>query len=294
MAGSSMFIDAGGVKLHLLRWGSGPVRVVFYHPNSHCGGVWSPLAERLAANGVGVAAVDLRGHGQSDKPDHHYQWSVLRDDALAVLAALDARQVIIIGHSRGGGVTLLAGAAGGEQVAGLFTFEPTVPAAILPQQVSASEVQARVDRQAQRALNRRSHFPSRQAALDHFRSRPAFAGWRQEYLDAFVDHGTLEQEDGTRILACPGRVEARLYEVMYERTAWDGVSRPDLPVTVMFGEHGGRFGEGRDPVAPIRAIFPQLMVQMMPGGSHFGPMEQPEFFEASLRAFAKDIGVQLS
>ena len=49
------------------------------------------MADRLAAAGHPVAAVDQRGHGQSAKPDTGYDFATLTDDLLAVLADLDWR-----------------------------------------------------------------------------------------------------------------------------------------------------------------------------------------------------------
>ncbi len=53
--------------------------------------LWDGVATRLAARGHPVAAVDQRGHGQSDKPDSGYDFATLTEDLIAVLAALDWR-----------------------------------------------------------------------------------------------------------------------------------------------------------------------------------------------------------
>src|SRR5688500_7110769 len=68
MRASSGYVTVDGVRIHYLRWGDGPSTIVVLHPNSHCAGVWTPLAERLAGDEFTVIAVDLRGHGASDKP----------------------------------------------------------------------------------------------------------------------------------------------------------------------------------------------------------------------------------
>ena len=45
--------------------------------------LWDGVASRLAADGHPVAAVDQRGHGQSDKPDGGYDFATLTEDWLA-------------------------------------------------------------------------------------------------------------------------------------------------------------------------------------------------------------------
>lgn len=51
-----------------------------------------------------VIAVDMRGHGESDKPAHGYRISRLAADLRDLLAALDLRDVAVLGHSMGSSV----------------------------------------------------------------------------------------------------------------------------------------------------------------------------------------------
>ncbi|HEX3425356.1 MAG TPA: alpha/beta hydrolase [Acidimicrobiales bacterium] len=71
---------------------------------------WDGVAARLAARGHPVAAVDQRGHGQSDKPDDGYDYATVCADLAAVVAALgwtDAeRRPLVAGQSWGGNVVL--------------------------------------------------------------------------------------------------------------------------------------------------------------------------------------------
>ncbi|WP_433125551.1 alpha/beta fold hydrolase [Micromonospora sp. CA-240977] len=48
-----------------------------------------------------VIALDLRGHGESDKPDHGYRVSRLAADLRDLLLALDLDEVTLLGHSLG-------------------------------------------------------------------------------------------------------------------------------------------------------------------------------------------------
>jgi pimeloyl-ACP methyl ester carboxylesterase len=53
-----------------------------------------------------VYALDLRGHGDSDRPGQ-YSFELMRDDVLAFIGALDVRGVALVGHSMGGVVAWL-------------------------------------------------------------------------------------------------------------------------------------------------------------------------------------------
>ena len=61
------------------------VPVLLVHGLSSNARLWDGVADRLATAGHPVVAVDQRGHGQSDKPGHGYDFQTLTDDLLAVL-----------------------------------------------------------------------------------------------------------------------------------------------------------------------------------------------------------------
>ncbi len=52
--------------------------------------------------GHSVMALDLRGHGRSDKPDQQYTMRVFADDVAWLCAELELTKPILIGHSMGG------------------------------------------------------------------------------------------------------------------------------------------------------------------------------------------------
>ena len=91
-----------GVGLNLLEAGSGaPLLLV---PG------WSQTAAmfRHQLDGLSdryrVMALDLRGHGDSDKPDHGYRVSRLACDVHEVLEALELDSLAVLGHSMGNAV----------------------------------------------------------------------------------------------------------------------------------------------------------------------------------------------
>ena len=74
----SKFIETPEIRLHYLEWpGSGPPAVLL-HGRGLCAQVWRPTAESLASR-FRVVAMDLRGHGDSDKPGS-YNWEDVAPD----------------------------------------------------------------------------------------------------------------------------------------------------------------------------------------------------------------------
>ena len=68
---------------------------------------WSQTAEQFKHQITGlsdryrVIALDMRGHGESEKPDHGYKIDRLAKDVRDVIYALDLQEVNILGHSMG-------------------------------------------------------------------------------------------------------------------------------------------------------------------------------------------------
>jgi pimeloyl-ACP methyl ester carboxylesterase len=101
---------AGGVGLHVREWGAsadgGGVPWLCVHGLASNARTWDGVAARLHQRGHPVAAVDLRGHGRSDKPDDGYDFATLSADLVAVLDALGWDAAGVAGQSTGGNLVV--------------------------------------------------------------------------------------------------------------------------------------------------------------------------------------------
>jgi pimeloyl-ACP methyl ester carboxylesterase len=277
----SDFFERDGLRLHFWSAGSGDAAIYMVHGSSHCGGVWSPLASKLAAEGYRVVTPDLKGHGLSDKPLTGYAWEILGDDQLALMQHLGLQRVIVIGHSRGGGVSLVTAAGSGGLVKSAIVYEPTVPPHYLlpPEERPAMPVSNRL---VENANNRRTVFESRHQLFSRYRDRDTFRHWHDDYLWAYVNHATVEREDGKFELLCPSYVEIQLALQIPLVGPWPAMSAPDMPVTAVFGDRS-RLRQNPDPAGFFRPVFPRVESHAMSDASHYGPMEHPDVFERIVR-----------
>ncbi len=99
----TQFASVPGVRLAYDTAGAGHPPMVFVHgwgcDRSH----FAPQVRHFSARHA-VATVDLRGHGDSGTPGPApgaYDIAVLADDVLAVAAAAELRQPVLVGHSLG-------------------------------------------------------------------------------------------------------------------------------------------------------------------------------------------------
>jgi non-heme chloroperoxidase len=98
----------GGIQLHLVETGKPSGRpIMFIHGVSQCWLTWSRQMSSDLADGYRLIAIDLRGHGLSDKPREGYAESRLwADDVYAAIQALKLDHPILCGWSYGSLVIL--------------------------------------------------------------------------------------------------------------------------------------------------------------------------------------------
>jgi pimeloyl-ACP methyl ester carboxylesterase len=95
----SRFADVNGTRLHYLSAGQG-APVVLLHGYTQTSHMWLPLIERLAKTNS-VIAPDLRGAGQSGKPESGYEKKALAQDVHALVQSLGHPRVTLVGHDIG-------------------------------------------------------------------------------------------------------------------------------------------------------------------------------------------------
>ncbi len=120
----SAFVATATLRLHYLVWQSDPIDVhaiplsdtvktyndddlpiVLLHGLGATADTWRLVAPRLRRHHQ-VIALDLRGHGESDHPDHGYDLAAFAEDIVSGMASLGLGQVILAGHGWGGRVAL--------------------------------------------------------------------------------------------------------------------------------------------------------------------------------------------
>ncbi len=91
-----------GTRIYYKDWAKGqPIVVSHGWPLS--ADAWEDQMIFLAARGYRCIAHDRRGHGRSDQPWEGNDLDTYSDDLADLVAALDLRDVIHVGHSTGGG-----------------------------------------------------------------------------------------------------------------------------------------------------------------------------------------------
>jgi non-heme chloroperoxidase len=93
----------GGVKLHVVETGDPAAPpIVFIHGFSQSGGCWARQLESDLARDHRLVAIDLRGHGASEKPrDAYGDTKAWADDVRSVIETLGLKRPVLSGWSYG-------------------------------------------------------------------------------------------------------------------------------------------------------------------------------------------------
>ena len=114
-------MDLPGIRLRLLDFGGPGSPILILHGLAGRASEWSEVASDLSGRHR-VVALDIRGHGGSDKPDDLARRSFAAD-AVGVLEMLELGPVCLLGHSFGGDIALMVAATRPDLLSSLVVVE---------------------------------------------------------------------------------------------------------------------------------------------------------------------------
>ncbi|MGI9294500.1 MAG: alpha/beta fold hydrolase [Pseudomonadales bacterium] len=268
-------VRVNDINLCVFEWGasnSGASTnvVLFVHATGFHARCWDKVIDILP--NVHAYAVDMRGHGRSDKTPP-YNWRQFGDDVAELIRVLDLSRVIGVGHSMGGRAILEAAAREPSRFRNLVLVDPVIMA---PESYDNFKRRG----EPHPAVRRKNHFESPTAMFDRFAERLPYSLWREDILRDYCDYGLLPADSGFE-LACPPTVEAQVYSGAAEYSAYSKIEEIDLPVQILRAEE-----QASDQVAvnmSASPTWPELATRFKnatdhyyPELTHFIPMQRPE------------------
>ena len=109
MAIAHRFVETNGLRMHVAEAGAGPL-VVMCHGFPESWYSWRHQLEALAEAGFHAVAPDMRGYGQTDRPEAIDQYTLLHliGDMVGLVGALGEKSAVIAGHDWGAPVAWLS------------------------------------------------------------------------------------------------------------------------------------------------------------------------------------------
>jgi pimeloyl-ACP methyl ester carboxylesterase len=241
----------------------------FTHGNSYPSGSYGRLLDELRRD-FDVRTTDMLGH------DPRYPvgdgWHTLVDELIAQLETY-GRPAILVGHSLGGAVSMLAAHRRPDLARCLVLLDSPVVAGWRAQVLRVVKALGLGRRMSPggAAARRRNVWPSRAAAYAHFISKPIFQAWAPGALDDYLDHGLAPHPDGVQ-LRFERDVEAAIYSTLPHDM--DRVLRGPFPVPVGFIAGSDSAELRQAGLDATRRLVGSNFVTIQ--GSHLYPMEKPQ------------------
>ena len=295
----SQFVGTRDVTLHVVEAGRGPL-VVLLHGFPEFSWSWRLQLPALAAAGFRAVAVDLRGHGLSERPPGVAAYRVARfaADVDELIAALGVeRAAAVVGHDWGGVVAYRFAAQHPQRLERLVILNAPHPAAFAEELLrnaqalrSAYMLAAMLPELPERALALR-HGALLRSVLRACRTTPV----RDDELEPYVEAARRADwlRGGLNMYRAMGRgiakaVLARAPIVgrlvpRAPRNAGPHARRIDAPVLVIWGEDDPFLAPHL--AEPPQSLVPNVRVERVRGASHDVMLDAPERVNALLLDF---------
>ncbi|HEX7037156.1 MAG TPA: alpha/beta hydrolase [Pseudomonadales bacterium] len=267
------------VRLTYFEWGAGgDPTVLLVHATGFHARCWDRTVAALP-EGYRAVAVDMRGHGRSERRGP-YLWESFGRDLEELVEVLALRGAIGVGHSMGGHCVTQVAARQPEAFSRLVLVDPVI---FDPEAYAEDRYRGYATAEDHPVARRRNDWASWEEMYERFRERHPFSLWRPEVLEDYCRYGVLPKPDGSGYeLACPPLVEASVYLGNTRTDVHALVPRITVPVSVLRAR-GREPGEeptldfSKSPTWPrLAEEFPNGRDVYLPELTHFIPMQAPE------------------
>jgi len=218
------FIAAGGLRFHWIQWGEHGAPIVCVTgitANAFC---FQALADDLARDHR-LIAYDLRGRGDSDKPEHGYSVAIHAEDLAQLIDAWGLDHPVVVGHSMGAFIALYLAAHHPGKLSKLVLIDA---GASLPWK-TIDERPAWLNGSLGRLG---TPVPSFEQFTQLLKLAPFLGPYWNDYLLMYFDHDVRRNADGSVVPKTSRK--AALEDLQYEEEAmqpeqlWSSVNVPTL------------------------------------------------------------------
>jgi pimeloyl-ACP methyl ester carboxylesterase len=254
--GDSKFTTLDGARIHYVNYGKGDEALVLIHGWTCNVDNWRDQIPEFAKRNR-VIAIDLPGHGQSDKPQITYSMELFARAVEAVMRDAKVKRAVLVGHSMGTPVAR--------------QFYRKYPAQTLAIVIVDGALRPFGDKAMMDRFIEGFRGPNYKDAVSQM-----FAGMMGPNLPA-----EAQERIKASFLNTPQHVLVSAMEGMADTSIW-GEDKINVPVLAVMA---------KNPFYPpnmeqlYRGIAPNLEYQMWDGVGHFIMMEKPKEFNAVVLAF---------
>ncbi len=277
--------SSSGPRLTYFEWPATEpaLPVVFLvHATGFHGRCWDQVVEALPAHG-GVYAIDMRGHGRSERVAP-YVWETFGRDIVELIEHLGVRHMVGVGHSLGGHCLTQVAGQHPDFFDRLLLVDPVI---FEPDAYGEDRYRGFAGPADHPVAKRRNHWRDWREMYERFEDRLPFSLWRKAVLEDYCRYGVVSAAQPADVqapfeLACPPDVEASVYLGNTGTDVYGLIPGIRIPVTIL---RARRREEGERDMMDfsMSPTWPRLAEQFadardvyLPDLTHFIPMQAPE------------------
>jgi pimeloyl-ACP methyl ester carboxylesterase len=275
-------VAVGSVSLAVAEW-PGPAKgpaIVCIHGLTANHTCWASVADVLSPVHR-LIAYDLRGRGESDKPDKGYSLALHGDDLEGLLDHFGLKKAVLIGHSLGAHIAVRFAATRPQRVAKLVLVD------------GGLDVRHEIIESLRPAINRLGvEFPSLDMFMGFVRALPMFEGRWNDYLERYFRYDVEELPGGTvRAKAARLAIEEEIVNLERERL-WVYHHRIKAPTLIFRAPDGLLTATDclmtQEEAEAMADAMPRSKLVVVPGTNHYTVLlgQQPKV-KSALRTFLK-------
>ena len=247
----------------------------FLHGNGLCGRIYESFLAQFDQQ-FELILLDIAGHGASGSLADFPGWNRIAEQCREALGLCcdHSRDVIVVGHSFGGVLSILMAACDPGRFKKLLLLDPI----LFPRRMLLAftfmqwlGLTDRVHPMVRMTKKRKFQWDSRAEALAYFKSRGAFAKWDELALTNYVEFGLKQQPDNTVVLCCDRMLEAEIFATWPNRL-WNSVRAVTDSTHIFMGKDTFSFAlDAADTAQRCNAHIQTGRVE----GDHFFMLEKP-------------------
>ena len=274
--------NVNGIQLHYIMGGKGEgYSIVLLDGWPETWYEWRHIIPQLITNNYTVIAPDLRGLGDSEKPQTGYDKKTVAEDIYQLVKELGYSKIYLVAHDWGGPVAYSYAAAHPQDIQKMVILDTLLPGFGLEEGANFSP-------------NGIWH-PSFHAVRDL--PEKLIDGQEDIYLNWFYDHYSYNQsaitsedrEEYIKQYSKPGALRAgfeyyrAIFEDAQQNKEYAAKQKLDMPILII----GGEAGVGNLTTASFQKVANNVTGITLPNTGHFIPEERPNFVTKQILEFFK-------
>ncbi len=256
-AQASRFAKLDEVRVHYLDQGKGNEAVLFVHGWTCSAAFWKSQTAFFEGK-ARVIAIDLPGHGESDKPKTAYGMDLFARSIDAVMRDAGVTKAVLVGHSMGTPVIRQFYRRYPDKTIALVVVDGALKT-MFPDKAAADK------------------FIEQLRAPDYQKT----AGQMVSFMVQPMHDPALKEQVKTSMLSTPQYVAVSAMEGMVDPAIW-GEDKINVPTLAIMARQPAW---NKEYEAYVHSLVPNLEFQVWDGVSHFLMMDKPDEFNSTLSAF---------